>query len=151
MKIFLDTNILIDWAEVREPFFENADNIFCLCNNKNVDGVVSTLSIANLFYILRKKFNSNERENIYNFINGVFEITELDNTLLQKAVKDRKFKDFEDRLQLECALKKDCDYIITRNIKDFEKSEIKALTPDEFLNMIGKDEKTDHRSPDTEK
>lgn len=151
MKVFLDTNILIDWADKRENFYKISDEIVNLCWNKKYEGVITTLSIVNMFYILRKSIDRNKREKIYSLLNSIFEIVELDNTLLQKAVKDRKFKDFEDRLQLECALKKDCDYIITRNVKDFEKSEIKALTPDEFLNMIGKDEKTDHRSPDTEK
>ncbi|MDO5418329.1 MAG: PIN domain-containing protein [Lachnospiraceae bacterium] len=49
------------------------------------------------------------------------------------ALQNKVFSDFEDCLQAECALSCEAEYIVTRNIKDFENSNIKAVTPDEFL------------------
>ena len=45
-------------------------------------------------------------------------------------------KDLEDSLQMVCAKNASLDYIVTRNVKDFEKSEIPAIEPVDFLNLL---------------
>ena len=54
--------------------------------------------------------------------------------------KDDNFSDFEDCLQMQCALSLRADYIVTRNVKDFAASEIPAVTPEEFLNILEEQE-----------
>ena len=54
--------------------------------------------------------------------------------LRKKADINEDFSDFEDCLQMECARDYGAKYIVTRNIADYEKSEIKAISPSDFLN-----------------
>jgi len=61
----------------------------------------------------------------------------LDGVLIEKGLNS-EFSDFEDSLQYFSALRTNCDIIITRNGKDFKKSQIPIMTPDEFLNSINK-------------
>ena len=53
--------------------------------------------------------------------------------LRKKADINEDFSDFEDCLQMECARDYGAKYIVTRNIADYEKSEIKAISPSDFL------------------
>ena len=56
MKIFLDTNVLIDYLNKREPFFAEASQVMDLCVSKQVEGVLSSLSVINAAYIMRKAY-----------------------------------------------------------------------------------------------
>ena len=53
---------------------------------------------------------------------------------ITSSLKNKNFKDFEDCLQMECAVSSNVDYIITRDKKDFVNSLIPCLTPEEFCN-----------------
>ena len=65
----------------------------------------------------------------------ISELCELDELIIEKGLNS-DFSDFEDSLQYFSALRTECDIIITRNGKDFKKSIIPVMTPDEFLNSI---------------
>ena len=63
----------------------------------------------------------------------IIEVIGIDSHKLISALSNSEFSDVEDCLQTECAKQFSADYIITRNIKDFEHSPVPAITPDEFL------------------
>lgn len=64
MRIFIDTNIILDYLIGREPYFDFADQIIADCANKKIEGFIAAHSIPNIFYILRKDMTENERRNI---------------------------------------------------------------------------------------
>lgn len=117
-KIFLDTNILIDLISGR----------------KNVEGIedtdfkqlyTSTLSVHILFYVNRIKYNSVEERRAKEVLKHIALIP-LTDTIVRHAYKN-KYSDYEDTLQYLMALHADCDYILTRDKKDFEN--IKKIIP----------------------
>lgn len=57
---------------------------------------------------------------------------------ISEALENKDFKDFEDRLQDECAKRAGADYIITRNMQDFQYSKVRAVLPDEFIEIMTK-------------
>ena len=59
MKVFLDTNVLIDYLNKREPFFAEYSQIMDLCISRQVEGILSSLSIINAAYIMRKAYPEN--------------------------------------------------------------------------------------------
>lgn len=63
----------------------------------------------------------------------IFDIISVDKMKIWSALNSEGFKDIEDCVISECALSADADYIITRNVKDFSESKVKAITPEEFL------------------
>ena len=121
-KILLDTNILLDYLLMREPFYDNASEIVRRCVDGIYRGCVAAHSISNMFFILRKTYNIKERREILLSICEIFDI-----------IGNENFSDFEDCLQMECARDYGAKYIVTRNIADYEKSEIKAISPSDFL------------------
>ncbi len=136
MKIMCDTNVIIDVLLDREPFEEDSYKILSLCEEHRLDGFVSASSITDIFYLVRKYTHSTQLA--YKAIGKLLEIVKVcsvtNNDVLTAFQK--KAKDFEDCLVATCAKSIHCDYIITRNKKDFEGFDISILTPTEFLQNI---------------
>lgn len=134
MKLLIDTNILLDVFCARAEFLEDSKKVFYLCETNEADGYISALSIANMFYVLRKELNGETRKNLIDKLKLIFKVTDLQCDDLTKAT-ELDFKDFEDGLQSSVAMRIKANYIITRNVKDFASSKIKALTPTEFFRL----------------
>lgn len=135
MKILIDSNVLIDYMTVRTPFYEDAREIMKLCSDKKVYGAIAVHSIPNIYFILRKEMDDATRRKIIKNLLLVLDVAGYDRISVIGALEKNDFKDFEDCLQDECAVFFGADYIITRNIKDFVNSSVKAVTPTEFLKM----------------
>ena len=133
MKIMCDTNVIMDMLLEREPFADNSCKVLSLCEEHRIDGFVSASSITDIYYLVRKHTHSNELA--YNAIGKLLEIVRVcsvtNNDVL--AAFQRKARDFEDCLVAICAASVRCDYIITRNRKDFGFSDIPVLEPGGFL------------------
>ncbi|MBD5295153.1 MAG: PIN domain-containing protein [Bacteroides sp.] len=129
-NIFLDTNFIIDYF-VREDFKGEAENLLQLGDRKNFKFFISYLSVANFAYIMRKLPDSQLNDIIYKICN-VFHVVGNTREQILKNLESG-FKDFEDGLQYQCALAAGCDYIITRNKKDFINSSIPVMNAGEYL------------------
>ncbi len=131
MKIFVDTNILLDVLCNRKDFVEESSKIIKLCETNIIEGYISTLSIANIAYILRKELEREKLKSIISKLELIFRIQDLKADDLKKAT-EFDTKDFEDAIQVACAKRAKTQFIITRNIKDFKNSPIPAITPEDF-------------------
>ena len=136
MRILIDTNILIDFLMKRPLFYDDARKVIQLCMNKKIEGCIAAHSVMNIFYILRKDFTVDERRNILSDFCRILTVVGIDKTKLLSSFGNFDFTDIEDCLQMECAKEFSADYIVTRNIKDFQNSVIQPIMPDEFLKMV---------------
>ncbi|MBQ3466611.1 MAG: PIN domain-containing protein [Firmicutes bacterium] len=129
MRIVLDTNIVIDILQKREPFF--ADSYLVLRNAlENGDLCMMPVSaMTDVAYILRK--NPNVREKLVD-ISGMLTITDVTDEDFEDAVAS-EIPDFEDAFLAANAKRNRADCIVTRNAADFARSQVTALTPQEFL------------------
>lgn len=136
MRIMIDTNIIIDLLLEREPFVNDSSKLLSLCEEHKIDGYISASSITDIFYLVRKYTHSTEKA--YKAIGKVLEIAKIcsvtNNDVL--TAYQKKAKDFEDCLVAVCAKSIKCDYIITRNKKDFENFGIPILSPVEILENL---------------
>ncbi|MGC6583212.1 MAG: type II toxin-antitoxin system VapC family toxin [Akkermansiaceae bacterium] len=132
MRVFLDTNILMDVAQGREPFYENSAEVIRFVHQENMQAFISWHSMATIFYILNKPWGD---EKTKSYLRDILSWSKLAPTSQSSALKalEMEGEDFEDDLQIQCALAANCDCICTRNTKDFKKSPIPALSPTEFL------------------
>jgi len=132
-KLLIDTNIVIDLLAKREPFCYDSQKLFSMADKKQIKLSVSSLTIANTNYTLLKLKNSNEAKSILRKFKLLVDILSLDDKIISLALNDTDFVDFEDGLQYFSAIENDQDIIITRNLKDFKKSTIPAMTAEQFL------------------
>ena len=135
MRCLIDTNILIDVLSNRKNFVKESSSIMKFCETKIIDGYLSALSFADIVYILREKLDPEAIKKVLNNLVLIFTFTDLNSQDLLDAA-NLKWKDYEDALQSVNASKIKADYIITRNIKDYKDSKVKAITPIELLSKI---------------
>ena len=135
MKLFLDANVVLDLILKREPFFDNIAEIVTIAENKNFTLCFSSVTFVNVNYIACKFTDKKYVLESLKKLRVLFDVLSVSETEIDKALYSN-FNDFEDAVQHYCALKNNCDYIITRDSKDFKNSEIPFLTPTEFLASI---------------
>lgn len=132
MVLLIDANILLDVLMNRIEYIKDSSLIWKLCETKKTIGYISSLTFANMIYIMRKELDPNQIELIYKKLCLIFEIADLDVNILEQAIQ-MKWKDLEDAIQSVTAQKIKADFIITRNVKDFIYSKTLSLTPTELL------------------
>ena len=132
MRILIDTNVLLDYLVGRDPYYEYADRILELCAEKKLEGFMAAHSISNIFYILRKDMPEDQRREILLRLCRILQVVGIDQMKIVSPLNKRDFSDFEDSLQVECAAAMQADYIITRNVKDFTRSNITPITAEAF-------------------
>lgn len=131
-RIFLDTNIIIDYLSGRKPFGENAYKIFLMHNDAEL--CISALSFTTIYYVLRKGHDHRHLLDLLKDLMDIVYVLPVNSDIIENAVRS-EFTDFEDAVQYFTALSASSDYIITRNVKDYSLSEIEVFSPDEFLNL----------------
>ncbi len=134
-RILVDTNVLLDYILTREPFFADAKKIVQACVDGKAKGCIAAHSITNMFFILRKDYNSKERREILSSLFSVFDVEGIDKVKLLSALQNEEFFDFEDCLQMECARSYGAKYIITRNMEDYKESKVEAILPGDYLRL----------------
>lgn len=133
MKVFVDTNILLDFLCKREPFREDAEKLFLLGIRHKVDIILCGLSIVNTIYT-SKKYGVT-REQCVSSLKGLLtfcDISNIDKHTLQNALGS-DWKDLEDAVQFFSVKGNDIDFIITRDKKGFSDSTIPVLDTSSFV------------------
>ena len=136
MKIMCDTNIIIDVLLEREPFVEDSCKVLSLCEDHLIHGFVSASSVTDVYYLVRKYTHSTDLA--YKAVGKLLEIVKVGSVTNNDVLTafQQKAKDFEDCLVATCAKSIRCDYIVTRNKKDFEEFGVPVLTPVELLRQL---------------
>lgn len=134
-RILIDTNVLLDYLLIREPFYKDAKEVILACADGKTRGCIAAHSICNIFFILRKDFSAEDRREILINLCTIFDVEGIDKTKLLSGLHNAYFSDFEDCLQMECARAYNAEYIVTRNIDDYRQSEIRAILPEDYLKL----------------
>ena len=135
-KLLIDTNIVLDLLAKREPFYDGAAMLFTLADKHKIKLTVSSLTFANTNYVLSKLKSAREAREILRRFKTLVGILNLNDKIIELALNDEGFKDFEDGLQYYTALEHNQNTIITRNLRDFKNSKIPVMTAEEFLSTL---------------
>lgn len=131
-KVFLDTNVLLDFLLNREPFHDVIAEIMEKAIEMSVHLCVSSVTITDAHYIIGRSEGTviaNKR------IKQILQLVTVENVGQTTVLKssESKFKDFEDGVQNFCAVEAKHNIIVTRNVKDFKESNLAIMTPLELL------------------
>ncbi len=133
MKIFVDTNILIDVLARRRPFYADSAAVWTLAEEGRIEGLVSAVSFTNIFYVVRKLADAKTARRTLALLRNAFTPVGCNGRILNLAM-DSDFKDFEDAVQYFSAVQAGAECMISRNPHDFPRtSQCPVLTPAEFL------------------
>lgn len=139
-KLFVDSDVVIDFFTDREPHVNPASELFELNEQGSVKLYLSAVSINNIYYIVRKFLGHSKTLDVVEALVEMIEIIGTTKTEIIQALKN-DFSDYEDSVQYSSALTiKGLDAIITRNIKDYKNSSIAVMTPLNFLKLKEKND-----------
>lgn len=135
-RVFLDTNVIIDFLADRQPFAEHAAYLFELSQRNKVSLFVAAISINNTYYILRQVASHKKAIKLLSQLQEFVTVYQTDNDIISAALKS-DFTDFEDAIQYFTALKiGKIDIISTSNSKDFKRSELPVLSPETTVKLL---------------
>lgn len=135
MRILLDSDVTLDYILEREPFFEQAKEIFERYVNGEFVILVSAVSLTNIFYIVRKQKGKDAAFLAIKNLLISIEICNVNKLILQNALS-LNFTDYEDAVQHTCAVENNLDAIVTRNLDDYKNATMPVYAPAEYLKLF---------------
>lgn len=140
MRAFIDTCVVIDALQSREPFAKDAQDIFLAAANNLFLGYISAKAVTDIYYLMHRHTHDDKASrDILNKLFALFDVLDTAGIDCRKAVLS-PVSDFEDAVMVETALRSEVDCIVTRNPRDFTKSPVPVYEPKAFLKLL----ETDH-------
>ncbi|MCD8048553.1 MAG: PIN domain-containing protein [Clostridia bacterium] len=133
MNIIVDTCVIIDALQQREPFAQEAQEICLAVAREEIVGFIPAKSVADIYYIMHRSLHDDAKTRcllkklFMSF--GILDTTAMD----CRNAFTSPISDFEDAILAETAYRNGVEYIVTRNIKDFTRAAVPAITPAEFV------------------
>lgn len=135
MRIIIDTNVIIDIFSKREPWFQDSyAALHKILQDENSICMLSASAVTDIFYLLRKAIEKEKTKLVIEQLSRMARIVDVQDTDIQRALNS-PLSDFEDAVVDAVAYRHEADFILTRNVKDFENSSISAITPPDFLKL----------------
>lgn len=134
MKALFDTCVVLDFLMNRDGFANDAEGILRKCVYQEMDGFLTAKSISDIFYVYRK--STKDATLACKRIGELLSILSLLDTTKEDVLNALPLpytNDLEDGLMMEAARRERMDIIITRNLRDYLKSPVKAISPGQFL------------------
>jgi predicted nucleic acid-binding protein len=132
-SLFVDTDVALDHLTGRQPFAEFAHRLFGLAERGELQLWISAVTLANIFYIVRKLTGRAAAVTVVRDLRSLVRIAPLGSVEVDAAFSSG-FKDFEDALQYSAAQSVGTiKAIITRNSGDYATSVLPVFAPEEYL------------------
>jgi predicted nucleic acid-binding protein len=132
IRVLFDTNIILDIALKRTPFFEDALRLFHLIDKNVIVGNVTASTITDIYYLAKKEKGHAESLKFIKGLTEVVGIIGVDRGVIIQALNS-DMKDFEDAVQASASEANEIEIILTRNKDDFKHASLRIITPKEFL------------------
>lgn len=131
-RVFIDTNIILDWFANRVPFHAAAKELFKKGESKEIEILISTRSFISTEYILRKQLGKEKSRLALSVLDNISTTCSSAERVISLAIFS-KFSDFEEAFQYYTAIENEAQFLITRDPKGFKDSAIPVMNAEEFL------------------
>lgn len=134
-----DINIALDVFLARETWLAESAAVLAANQRGEVVGHLSAASLPTIFYVVRRNADLARAHRVVSECLDSFEIVPVDRPTLELA-RTLTGSDFEDNLQVACAVVARLDAIVTRDPRGFAGSPVPVHSPTEFLTRLSKGE-----------
>lgn len=132
MKVVLDLNIILDVVQKRAPFYFTSATVLSKILENEHAGYLPGHAVTTLYYLVQRYADKARADEIIDWLLVHFEIIPQDKVHFVRA-RTLAMPDFEDAAFVTAAEAARCDLILTRNLSDFARSPVAAMSPEEFL------------------
>ena len=136
MRVLFDTNVLLDVLLEREPHVQVASKLIALVDNGRIEGSICATAATTLYYAGAKELGRKCAHDHVRTLLSLFQVAAVGRDVLQRALDDDGFSDFEDAVAHEAAHAAGVSAIVTRNGRDFTKATIPVFDPYELLAAV---------------
>lgn len=117
MKLLIDLNVFLDIVQERKPFYKFSSIVVSEILKNKATGIVPSHAVTTLYYLIARSRDKQIAVEFTKWLLSKFSISPSYKTTFLQALGIES-NDFEDAVIMVNAEKKNCDYIITRNISD---------------------------------
>lgn len=136
MRVIIDTCVIMDAVQNREPFAEDAKAIFRAAANNWFTGCITAKSSTDIYYLTHRCTHSDkDTRAILTKLYILFDVLDTAGMDVRRAISSN-VSDYEDAVMIETAIREDIDCIVTRNTKDYSASSIPVYSPSDFLMLL---------------
>ncbi len=136
MRALIDTCVIVDALQSREPFCADAQRIFLLAANQQFIGCITAKSSTDIYYITHRLTHDDAASRkILNKLFRLFEVVDTAGMDCRRAIPS-EVSDYEDAVMIETAIRTEADCIVTRNARDYTKSSVPVLSSAEFIGKL---------------
>ncbi|MBD2771573.1 PIN domain-containing protein [Iningainema tapete] len=135
MKVLLDTNVIVDVAIERHPFYQESVQVLSFVYLKQIEGYISASTFSDIYYIIRKVKGRDSTLDFLRRISTFCQVATVDQAAITMAL-NANFKDFEDAIQYSTTIVNQLDAIVTRNAQDFTVTSPRIITPAQLIQEL---------------
>ena len=136
MRALLDTCIIVDALQNREPFYKDAQDLFISAANNLFIGCISAKAASDIYYLMHRHTHSDKASrDVLSKLFSLFEVVDTAGIDCRRAIPSQ-VSDYEDAVMIETASRAELDCIITRNLDDYKKTSVPVLAPKDFMIKI---------------
>ena len=128
MRVLVDTDVLIDFALDRQPHAGAAAELLELLEGRRADGFMAWHSASNFYYLVAPSRGRQDAREFLVDLTSFLEIAATTTDSLRRAGR-LPLKDLEEAMQVAAALACGADLIAARNVRDYARAPIEAVTP----------------------
>ena len=143
MKALIDTCVIVDVLQKREPFYKASMDIVLAISNRRFPGVLTAKSVTDVYYILRRSLHNEEE--VRKLLRVLFTLFDVEDTFSAdcRLALGSPMKDYEDAIMVQTAIRIGADCIVTSNLKDYRLAALPVFSPEEFLEKLAEEHTND--------
>lgn len=136
MRVLFDTNVLLDAVLDRELFVVDAAFLLEAVESGQLVGFIAATTVADIHYLVARQTRSKTVAiTAVMRLLALMEVSAVDRNVLEQAIS-LDMADFEDAIQIACAVSLGLDAIVTRDVDGFVKSPFLVLSPGDLRNRL---------------
>jgi predicted nucleic acid-binding protein len=134
VRVLFDTNVLMDVLLDRRPFAEASAQVMDQAVRGTITGLIGATTVTTIFYLASREIGKKDAMRQIEKLMALFEVAPVNRSVLEAGMTS-KSPDFEGAVLAEAAHQAGAQAIVTRNLKDFAHSPVRAYTTKQWLAM----------------
>ena len=136
-QVLFDLNIILDVLQERQDFYEFSARLLAYAETGAIQGWLAAHSVTTLFYLIAKDKSPEQARVTLTSLLQFLKIATVDQNTIEQAL-NLPYRDFEDAVQMMAALQVHADYLLTRNVRDYQPAPLEVIQPVELLAILKK-------------
>jgi predicted nucleic acid-binding protein len=134
-QVLFDLNIILDVLQERTDFYDFSAQSLAFAETGFIQGWLAAHSVTTLFYLIAKDKSPEQARVTLTSLLQFLRIAPVNQNTIEQAM-NLPYRDFEDAVQMLSALQIHADYLITRNVRDYQPAPIQVIQPVELLAVL---------------